>query len=316
MASFRKRGPYQYQATVRRTGYPVQIKTFTEKREAEAWALDVESQMVRGLFVCRAECEKTTLKQLLLRYEKEVTPSHKGRESESRRLLSLSRHALAERFLDTLGVRDFAAYRDARLKVRKPATVVREMALFARVFEVARREWGIAVSNPLAELSRPIVRNERTRRLSQTEEDALMVELEGQERGDHGCLEPGGVRNVWIKPIVQMALETACRRSELLAFQWSNTDLERKVVMLPDTKNTYPREVPLSKKAADILKNLPRTGEDRVFPTTADAVKKSYSRAVKRAGINDYIGAVTLNPERDCIVKQYSVDNDIQQMAA
>ena len=28
------------------------------------------------------------------------------------------------------------------------------------------------------------------------------------------------------------------------------------------------------------------------------------------------VGAVTLNPERDCIVKQYLVGNDIQQMAA
>jgi hypothetical protein len=28
------------------------------------------------------------------------------------------------------------------------------------------------------------------------------------------------------------------------------------------------------------------------------------------------VGTVVLNPERDCVVKQHSVGNDIQQMAA
>ena len=288
MAHIRKRGPFQFQATVRRIGYPNQTKTFVERRNAEAWALLAESEMTRGIFVSRIESEQTTLKDLIDRYVRDVTPKHKGRASESLRLQSLARHALAQRFLATLKSNDFAKYRDERLKVRKPATVTREMALFARVFEVARCEWDIAVDNPLKSLSRPIVRNERARRLSALEEEALMRELDVQERDNHGRLEPGGMRNHWVKPIVQIALETACRRSELLDFTWRNVDLQRRVVLLSDTKNGYAREIPLSTKAVAILTALPRSTDPRVFPTSSSALKKGYERAIQRAGVVDF----------------------------
>lgn len=288
MAVIRNRGNSQFQAVVRRRGYRQISKTFSTQKEAKAWALTIESDMVQGQFVSRVESEQTTLKQLLERYVKEVTPAHKGRDSEALRLKFLARTALAQRYLATLRPSDFAAYRDARLTIRKPATVTREMALFARVFEVARREWDINVDNPLKSVARPIVRNERKRRLLAHEESALMVELEQQDRDDHGCLEPGGMRNTWVKPIVQVALETACRRSELLGFSWANLDLQRRVVLLADTKNGYDREVPLSTKAIAVLSSLKPSTDGRVFPTSAAALKKGFERAIKRAGIVDF----------------------------
>jgi len=50
MASINKRGPYQYQALVRRKGYPSQTKTFESRAEAEAWARGVEAKMHEGSF--------------------------------------------------------------------------------------------------------------------------------------------------------------------------------------------------------------------------------------------------------------------------
>lgn len=288
MSVIRKRGDYQYQALVRRKGYEAQSKTFITQREAQAWTSIVESEMTRGVFVSRVESEQTTLKELIERYVQEITPQHKGCDSEQLRLRSLARLPLAQRFLSTLMAKDFAQYRDERLKIRKPATVTREMALFARVFEVARREWSIHIDNPLKLVSRPIVRNERVRRLSAEDEVALMRELDLQERDWHGRLVPGGIRNLWVKPIVLLALETACRRSELLSLQWCNVDLQRRVALLPDTKNGYSRGVPLSSRAVLILQELPRSDDDRVFPTTVAALKKAYERAVQRAGIQDY----------------------------
>ena len=38
MATVTNRGQYQFQAKIRRKGYPVQIKTFETRRDAEAWA--------------------------------------------------------------------------------------------------------------------------------------------------------------------------------------------------------------------------------------------------------------------------------------
>lgn len=287
MSVIRKRGDYQYQAVVRRKGYPDQSKTFISYRDAQAWAATVESEMLRGVFVSRVESERTTLKELIDRYVIEITPAHKGRDSETLRLKSLAKHPLGERFLATLSPKDFATYRDERLKTRKPATVTREMALFARVIEVARREWDIHMDNPLKLVSRPVVRNERDRRLSAEEEGALLRELDGQERDWHGRLAPGGARNAWIKPIVILALETACRRSELLSLTWSNVDLARRVALLPDTKNGHARGIPLSTKAVALLAGLPRSIDGRVFPTTESALKQAYERAVARAGIKD-----------------------------
>ena len=287
MAVIRKRGDYQYQAVVRRKGYQDKSKTFISHRDAQTWAATVESEMLRGVFVSRVESERTTLKKLIDRYVLEITPAHKGRDSETLRLQSLARHPLGERFLATLSPKDFSAYRDERLKTRKPATVTREMALFARVIEVARREWDIHMDNPLKLVARPVVRNERNRRLSPAEEGALLVELDAQERDWHGRLLPGGARNTWVKPIVILALETACRRSELLSLKWCNVDLVRRVALLPDTKNGHARGIPLSTKAVALLSGLPRAIDGRVFPTTVAALKKGYERAVQRAGIKD-----------------------------
>ena len=55
MATLRKRGPYQWEAQIRRRGYPAQSKTFENKAEAEAWAQMIESEMARGAWVSRSE---------------------------------------------------------------------------------------------------------------------------------------------------------------------------------------------------------------------------------------------------------------------
>ena len=51
-----------WQAIVRRKGYPSQTRTFRAKRDAEAWARGIESEMDRGVWRDRSEAENTTLK--------------------------------------------------------------------------------------------------------------------------------------------------------------------------------------------------------------------------------------------------------------
>lgn len=43
MASFRKRGDYQWEVRVRRRGYPLVSKTFTKRADAKSWAATIES---------------------------------------------------------------------------------------------------------------------------------------------------------------------------------------------------------------------------------------------------------------------------------
>lgn len=141
MASIINRGSYQFQAIVRRKGHPTQTKAFESKKEAEAWATVIESEMVRGVFISRTKAERTTLAAALERYLIEVTPSKKGHAQEERRIKAWLEHPLARRSLASLTSTDFAKYRDERLKSVSTSTVTKELALISNLFTIAIKEW-------------------------------------------------------------------------------------------------------------------------------------------------------------------------------
>ena len=174
MASITKRGQFQFQAIVRRKGYPTQTKTFESKRDAEDWSKSVESEMRKGLFLDRSEAERMTLGELLERYESEVTVSKRGFREEQSRIGALKRHPLAARFLATLKSSDIAAYRDERKQVVKPKTVHLELSLLSAVFNVAKDDWSIPVDNPVSSVRKPKLPNGRTRRPTAEEEFKLL----------------------------------------------------------------------------------------------------------------------------------------------
>ncbi len=174
MASFRKRGPYQWQAQVRKKGQPLQTKTFVTRAEAEQWARAIEVEMDKGVFVSRAEAESTTLKELFERYLAEVTPRKKGAASETNRLRALMRLPLARRYVAGIRGIDIARFRDERLRKVTPSTVKRDLVLLGHVFEVARKEWGIYVHNPVRDIRIPADNRPRDRRLQTGEEPRLL----------------------------------------------------------------------------------------------------------------------------------------------
>jgi integrase len=287
MATIRKRPNDQWQVQVRKKGYPTSSKTFSQKSDAKEWASVIESEMVRGVFVSRAEAQKTNLADLIARYRREITPSHKGFESEDYRLRALQKHPLASCIVANLRNSDFARFRDHRLMSVKPATVVRELTLLQQVIQHARREWDIALpDNPVALVRRPRFNNERCRRLSPEEEILLITAIQPVSRNVDGTLR-SGVHTPWLYPVVMIALETAMRQSEIAGLRWSNVNLQSGTAYLPDTKNGRPRDVPLSRKAREILGALPRSSDGRVFPVTANAIKLAWQRCVKSAGFVD-----------------------------
>ena len=147
--------------------------------------------------------------------------------------------------------------------------------LLGHVFEVARKEWGIQVHNPVRDIKLPANGRPRDRRLQAGEEPRLLV----------ACQE---ARNPWLLPIVQLALETAMRQGELIRLRWEHIDLSRRTAHLPDTKNGEARTVPLSTTAIRVLRALPRSLHGQVFPgITTEAIKRAYIRAVRRAGIEN-----------------------------
>lgn len=113
----------------------------------------------------------------------------------------------------------------------------------------------------------------RNRRLQGDEEQRLLA----------ACRD---ARNPWLSHFVALAIETGMRRGELLGLRWSNVDLERRIAFLPITKNGESRGVPLSTRAVAVHRGLPTSTDGRGFgELTKEALKQSFSRAVRRAGI-------------------------------
>ena len=289
MATFRKRGPYQWEAQVRRKGYPAQSKTFNTKAEAEAWSKVIESEMTRGIWVSRAEAEATSLYEALCRYETEVVPHKKGAVQELSLIRIYKTLPLASRALASIRGADVAKLRDEWLKDYQPATVLRRLALLSHVFNMARKEWGMeSLSNPLELIRKPQADNARTRRIAASATSAHCPQSQDEEsarRASEGEIEriiaASGSRV--LPSLVILALETAMRRSELVSLRWEHIDLERRVAHLPSTKNGSARDVPLSTRAVVTLQSVGVAATGRVFDIRADAVTRAFERAVKRA---------------------------------
>lgn len=287
MASIRSRND-KWQARVMRKGHPTIEKTFQVKADAERWARQIEAEIDRGLFVNRSEAERTLFADVLERYRAEVLPTKRGKDAEDYRIQALTRSSLASHSMTALSSKAIAAWRDGRLKQVSGSTVNRELNIISAVINVAIREWGIALPhNPVSLIKRPKEGQPRERRLDTCEEARLLEVLTIAPRSADGRFS--GVQNPWMRPLVEFALETAMRRGELLSLMWKDINLDRRTARLNMTKNGRSRLVPLSSRAVQILQALPHSICGRVFPITADAVKKAFVRACERAGVHGVV---------------------------
>ena len=275
MASFRNRSN-QWQARVRRKGYPDETKSFATRQDAEKWARSVESDIDKGQFVNVNEAQRTTLGDLINRYLVEVTPLMKGASEDTIRLKAIMRKPLARWSLANLSAARTAAYRDERLKEVSAGTVIRELAYLSAIINHARREWGINVPNPVQLIRKPQSPQARCKVLTDKEIEQLLY-----------ALEPTGRRSHWTKPAVELALATAMRRGELLALRWEYVDLQNRTAFLSDTKNGESRTVPLSSAAVQVLSSLPRHSSGMVIPVKFFTLDAAFKRALKRAGLDD-----------------------------
>lgn len=284
MANIRKRET-GYQAQVRVRGYPPLTKSFKTKADAVQWASEREAELRRGTYVDTRSLRAETLRELLERYLREVTPTHKGAEVEAIRLKALMRLPMAALTLDRVDSTVIQAWREERQGKVKGETVRREMNLLSAVFRRAQGEWHYPLSNPLTNLIRPSKSDGRQRRPTWSELKALLRRLSPRTRKD-GL--PSENRNPWIRPAAVLALRTAMRQGEILATRWEWVDFDNRRIRLPDTKNGTARDVPLSRKAELVLRRLDdgrRTGP--VFPTTRSAFRQAFGDARDKAGITD-----------------------------
>jgi integrase len=234
--------------------------------------------MDQGRFVSLRLDERTTLGELVTRYMAEVAPLMNSAEADLIRLAALKRNPLCKLSLVALTPARVAEFRDQRLKLVSGGTVIRELAYISSVINHARREWGINIDNPVRLVRKPPTPQGRSRTVNEAEMlrilDALMP-------------RPTRRVNPWMKPLVELAVETAMRRGELLGLRWEHIDFSNRVAHLPITKNGEGRYVPLSSRAVAILVGLPRSLSGYVFPIKPQTVAASFMKATDRAGLGD-----------------------------
>lgn len=183
---------------------------------------------------------------------------------------------------------------------KKSATIHLERSELRRLFKhtSAVWKWKRAGGNPAgAELDMPSVEGGRDRVLSNEEWLRVSAEL-------------AKYPNPYVAPLACLMLETAMRSCEpLMTLRWSHIKWEQRVFELPDAKAGR-REVPLGPGALHVLKQMkdlspiPLQADDKVFPTTYEAVKKAWSVARQAAGIPD----VNLHDLRHTSATRFSLE--------
>ncbi|XLZ69366.1 integrase [Massilia sp. SR12] len=275
MASFRQRSG-TWQARVRTKGFPDEVKSFSTKAEAVAWAREVEASMHKGSYQDTYSAKDWLLGDLLRRYMVEVSPTKRSAKRERETITFMLRQRMAQYSMAKLTPAVVAAYRDERMMTVSAGTIIRELSILSSAISHARREWGLPTGNPCALVRKPQSPQGRQRLLTSDERRRLLEEL-----------RPVGRRSPWMLPLVELALETAMRRGELLALEWRHVDLTAQTAFLEMTKNGSSRSVPLSKAAVRILEGLPKGDCQRVFPLSYMVVNNCFVKARNRAGIGD-----------------------------
>lgn len=261
---------------VARKGYPFQYGTFDTKSRCELWAREVEAEIDRGAFVSRTEAEQTTLGDALERYLVEVSAQKRGAKSERSVAAVWRETVFVRRSLASLLSVDFARQRDAWVRGGvSPATLRNRFALLSHLFTVARQDWGMAsLGNPVRDVRLPSPDPGRNRRL-RPKEEARLLEAADAYGGELGAM-------------IRFAIETAMRRSEITAMRWEHVDTTNHTLLVPDTKNGSPRQVPLSRAARALLADRPpHDGTGRIWSLQPDSLTQGFARVCHKAGIAD-----------------------------
>lgn len=272
MAYIRKRGK-RWHAEVYR-GEKREFDSFATKAEASAWALERESMLTGD------KLPEHTLGEAMLRYANTVSDTKKGGRWEKIRFVALARYDVAKVPLSKLTAAHLAEWRDLRLTEVRPGTVYREMNSISAVLTKARKEWMWIKDSPTNDVERPTQPPPRRRRISHDEIDRVCAAL--------GYTFPDPPNNVSQRVALAFlfAIETAMRAGEILGLTPEDVHLSQSYVNLPKTKNGDVRQVPLSKRAIEILRLLP-SNVIPVFgiePALRDAL---FRKARRRAGLND-----------------------------
>jgi len=275
------KGRRRTRAVVRRKGFPVVRATFDRKLDAETWARQVETDMASGRYQA-TQANVRTVGDMVSRYIVEVCPKTKTGAHTAQQLRAW-RDLIGEQDVRAVRPSDVASARDQLGTGRAAGTTVRYLAALSRCFTVAIRDWQWLDVNPCKKITWPKESRGRVRFLDDDERNRLLAACRASK-----CRR--------LADIVMVAMLTGMRRGEILGLRWGDIDLERRRIILEETKNDERRRVPLSSDAVAILQDRqpPNARPDYfVFhsPRTRERplnIEVAWQKALKLARVKDF----------------------------
>lgn len=255
-----------YKVRIRRKGFPEQSRSFDDLDEARAFVRQILCDHDNGHRIDRLAGHRKTVGNVIddaIDALENGRRRVKGARDELYRLRAFRRRetALCQTIMAELTEDQFEDWLAQRLEEVAPSTALREIRQLKPIFRDAARQLNLRYS-PMDYLKGPRVMDERIRRISFDEENLIFEELEQ----------------------AQFALETGCRRSELLRLEWRDYRPRAGTIWLSDAKNGRGRDILLTKRAQQIVEEMRQMSDGaRIFPVTGELLKKAFEYARARA---------------------------------
>jgi len=271
--------------TVVHKGQRIQESTKTDnKKLAERIYAKVLFDIQEGRWF-ENKAKRKTLKEMIDRYEKEYTDSKtyyqkKRDKSVFKHLFSfLGENCTLEDVENKIG--GYEMFRKSKVR---PSTILKELALLRRIFNVARKQWKWKIPNPISDIELPKVNNSRVRYLTDAEHVRLMTTLDQVEER-------------WLRPYVVIALETGLRLSNICDLTWDEVNMSNRMIVISaeKMKNRDYIGIPISEDAYNTFRELQRVRSisSFVFHDNGEKlysvkVQRAFRKALKKAGIDDF----------------------------
>ncbi|MDC5853476.1 tyrosine-type recombinase/integrase [Vibrio europaeus] len=262
MPTIRQLPSGKYQAQVRLAGHKAQSKTFSSREQANSWAELLESQLSTNI-LSKSDCNVLAIGEQHLASLKPSTAN-----IYKHRLNALS-NFFTDLPIDCIEQMHLHKYKQQRLSTVSSSTCRSELQLLSRVLKYARVHQGIDNKHePFKDFTYPETGEAKSRVLTDAEYRRILIDISPN-----------------IAPIVSLAWETAMRRSEILSITKGCIDYDRNLLHLSDTKNGESRDVPLSRRAMQVLKQQERLVDDVLFQVKKASVTKAFKRSCDRLAI-------------------------------
>lgn len=292
----------RWRAIVRRKGHPTKTRTFPTKTAAKAWGDRMDRELADHEARGGTPGEETTIGELIdwrineLASIRAVSKTHSGNMTRIREGLGdiVARRLKANDVIEHARRRirgDHMMANGVIIPACAPATMNVELGFLSELLKLAGPMKGVKLaSDPVAE-ARPVLRLLRLVGRSKRR-DRRPTEDELQRLREH--FRAAAWRStIPMVDIIDFAVLTAKRESEITRLLWSDVDAANRTALLRDAK--HPRKkagnhkrFPLLGDAWPIVQRQPKGEADGpIFPYNPNSVGTAFTRACAKLRIED-----------------------------